>query len=128
MKSLDYVKEHIEEIEQDIILDRRFTKRFLDFLPIEEWGKYGFKANGSVDLSDYKPKEWSEENILQQLKEDVEFGMQKAIDKRGISAELMYLVCKSWCIVLENGLEGIEYYDYGKPLFQRIAAFYGWEL
>ena len=32
MKTLEYVKEHIDEIEQDKFLDTRFTKRFIDFL------------------------------------------------------------------------------------------------
>ena len=45
MKSLEYVKEHISEIEKDI-LDTRFTKRFIDFLPTTEWEKYGYKYAG----------------------------------------------------------------------------------
>lgn len=35
MKSLNYVKEHLSEIEQDNLLDNRFTKRFIEFLPVE---------------------------------------------------------------------------------------------
>lgn len=38
MKTLKYVIDHYEEFEQDTFLDRRWTKRFLDFLPSEEWG------------------------------------------------------------------------------------------
>jgi len=125
MKTLEYVKEHINEIEQDDILDRRFTKRFVDFLPVEEWEKYGFKYTGEEPP---KPKEWTEENILAQLKEDVEFGVEKASNHRGISASLMYAVCKAWCIVLENGLEDTDYGWYGDKLFKAIDNKYGWGL
>ena len=43
MKTLEYVKEHYNEFEADNFLDQRWTKRFLDFLPAEEWEKYGFR-------------------------------------------------------------------------------------
>ena len=43
MKTLEYVKEHHDEFEEDIFLDRRWTKRFLNFLPYTEWEEYGFK-------------------------------------------------------------------------------------
>lgn len=39
MLDISYVKEHISEFEEDNLLDRRFTKRFIDFLPTSEWGK-----------------------------------------------------------------------------------------
>ena len=126
MKTLKYVKEHIDEIEQDNILDRRFTKRFIDFLPVEEWKKYGFKYTGEEEPP--KPKEWTEENILAQLKEDVEFGIEKAENHRGISASLMYAVCQAWCIVLENGLENTYYGWYGDKLFKAIDKKYKWNL
>lgn len=35
-------------------------------------------------------REWTRENILEQLKSDVEFGFEKALDQRGISASLMW--------------------------------------
>ena len=126
MKTLEYVKEHIDEIEQDKFIDRRFTKRFLDFLSVEEWEKYGFKYTS--DEEPPKPKEWTEENILAQLKEDVEFGIEKAENHRGISAGLMYAVCQAWCIVLENGLENTDYGWYGDKMFIAIDKLYGFGL
>lgn len=127
MKTLEYVKEHIEEFEEDDFLDRRFTKRFVDFLPTEEWERFGFRYTGEEP---YSPKEWTEENILAQLKEDVEFGYMKAIDERGISSELMAMVVNAWCKVLENGLnmdsEGTG--PYSILQFETVAKHYGWEL
>lgn len=127
MKTLDYVKEHIDEFEEDDFIDRRFTKRFIDFLPTDEWSNYGFKYTGKEP---YTPKEWTEENILAQLKEDVEFGYMKAIDERGISADLMAMVVSAWCKVLENGLNMDDRWDgpYHILLFETVAKHYGWNL
>ena len=127
MKTLEYVKEHIDEIEQDGFFDRRWTKRFLDFLPVEEWEEYGFKYTGE-DKGVSKPKEWTEENVLAQLKEDVEFGVEKAENHRGISASLMYAVVQAWCIILENGLKDTDYGYYGDKLFKAVDKLYNFGL
>lgn len=126
MLSLDYVKEHISEIEfDDYIGERRFTKRFIDFLPTSEWGKFGYGYKGEEE---YIPKEWTEENVITQLKYDLDFAIEKAINHRGISSSLMYDVLKSWCIVLENGLEKTEYGWYGDSLIKAIDEYYDFGL
>lgn len=125
MKTLDYVKEHIDEIEQDTFLDKRFTKRFIGFLPSSEWEKYGYKYTGE---GEYIPKEWTEANILQQLRDDTEFAIEKATNHRGISASLMSGVLVAWCIVLENGLESTAYGWYGDKLIKKIDELYGFGL
>lgn len=126
MYDINYVKEHFDEFEKDTFMDRRFTKRFIDFIPTEEWGKYGFKYTGEDERV---PKEWTEENILEQLKEDTEFGYMKAIDERGISSELMAMVVNAWCKVLQNDLD-LDGDDgwYHKNQFTTVAEHYGWEL
>lgn len=126
MLSLEYVKEHISEIEFDnYIGERRFTKRFVDFLPTSEWGKFGY---GYKWEKEYNPKEWTEENIINQLKEDLEFAIEKATNQRGISASLMYDVLRSWCKVLENDLEDTEYGWYGDKLIKAVDEYYGFGL
>lgn len=127
MKTLEYVKEHHDEFEEDIFLDRRWTKRFLNFLPYTEWEEYGFKLTEGEEPP--VPKEWTEENIIAQLKSDVEFGYEKAVDERGISSELMAMVVNSWCKVLENGLnlDGEDGY-YHIEQFKKVAKHYGWKL
>lgn len=129
MKTLEYVKEHYEEFEEDDFLDRRWTKRFLDFLPVDEWANYGFSPNEKFDTASYVPKEWTEENILEQLERDVRFGHEKAEDERGISSELMAMVVNAWCKVLENGLnlDGDDGWYHHKQ-FDIVAKHYGWDL
>ena len=126
MYSIDYVKEHFDEFEKDKFLDRRFTNRFINFLPVKEWEKYGFRYTGETE---YTPKKWTEENILEQLRKDVEFGYEKAIDERGISSELMAMVVNAWCKVLQNGLnlDGDDGYYHIKQ-FIVVANHYGWSL
>lgn len=123
MLSLDYVKEHIDEIEKDTFFDRRFTARLLDFIPISEYEKFGFTYTG--DNPDKQPKEWTEENILKQFKRDVEFGIEKATDHRGISSELMTMVCLAWLDVLEDkDIDRESYGWYGCDLFKAIDEKY----
>lgn len=60
----------------------------------------------------------------------VEFGFEKALDQRGISASLMFYVVLRWNQVLEEGLENYpeeNYAMYGLPLFKATAVKYGWE-
>lgn len=121
MLTIDYVKEHIDEIEQDEFMDRRFTKRFIDYLPVEEWERFGFEYKGE---DNFVPKTWTEENIKAELKDDLKFAIEKALGHRGISASLMYDVLKSWCIILENGLEKTGYGWYGDKLIKAIDEYY----
>ena len=122
MKTLEYVKTHINEIEQDDFFGKRFTSRFLNlFVPTEEWESYGFEYTGD---GNHVSKEWNEANVLNQLKEDVGFGIYKAQNHRGISASLMYEVVKAWCIVLENGLENTPYGYYGDEMFKAVDEYY----
>lgn len=126
MKTLEYVKTHFDEFEQDNFFDNRFTKRFLKFLPTSEWGKFGFAYAGEKP---FEQKAWSEENVIEQLKDDVFFGYEKAVDERGISSELMAMVVNAWCKVLENGLnlDGDDGY-YHIRQFESVAKHYGWVL
>lgn len=97
------------------VLDDRFGSRFIVFLTIEEMESIGFELKDEYK-KDWQPKDWNEENIIEQLKEDIEFGIEKAEDERGISSSLMFEVVKSWLKVLEDKetLEYFEdYYDYG---------------
>ena len=125
MLTLDYVKEHIDEIEYDDFCDRRFTKRLCGFLSPDDWKEFGFIYKGE---GEFKAKEWTEENIINQLKVDLEFAIEKATNQRGISASLMYDVLRSWCKVLENGLEDTEYGWYGDKLIKAVDEYYGFGL
>lgn len=74
--------------------------------------------------------EFTRENVLKQLEEDVRFGFEKALNQRGISASLMFECVMMWNYILEEGLEGWgedDYAFYGLPLFKATAVKYGWD-
>lgn len=127
MRTLEYVKNNIDDFERDRLCDRRFTCRLLDFVDESEWEKFGFRRKEGAEPK--KPKAWTEENILSQLKSDTAFGIEKALDHRGISSELMAMVCLAWLDVLED--EDIDrnlYGWYGSELFKAIDKKYGFGL
>lgn len=126
MKAINEILENYKEYET--FLDDRFGARFSCFLTPEQMEKIGFSLNDEYK-DKYVPKEWTEENVVNQLKEDVLFGWEKACDGRGISANLMYEVVKSWCKVLENEYKDFNAYaPYGKPLFKAVAKKYNIKL
>lgn len=105
-------------------LDGRDYARLCDFFHQDHWETLGFSAEeGSQD---HDPIPWTEENIVSKLRDDVEFGFEKALNKRGISSGFMYSVVKMWLWILEDDLsEFDEYAMYGLPLFKRVAVKYG---
>lgn len=124
MKTIQEILDNYKNYETS--LDDRFGIRFAQFLSEEQMKQIGFSLK---DGTKHYQKEWNRENILKQLKEDVEFGWEKAINQRGISSNLMYEVVRSWNKILEEGLENFdEYPQYGKPLFKETAKKYGWKL
>lgn len=126
MKTIEYILEHYEDFKTE--LDDRFGRRFTDFLTEEQMEKIGWRLTEEGKKKVWTPKEWTEENVMEQLHKDVNFGWEKCCNERGISASLMADVVQKWCNVLENGLENLEYGWYGDNVFKAVAEHYGWEL
>lgn len=126
MKTLEQiVKEYKSET-----LDGRDLNRLAEFLPFDMLKQFGItpsdEYNNQEKWDNEVRKDFTRENILAQLKEDVEFGFEKALDQRGISAGLMYDVVRMWNWILEEGLEDFDDYpNYGLPLFKATALKYG---
>ena len=123
----------LEEISKEfkfIAIDGRDLSRLAQFIPFDSLHKFGIKPN-----EDITPEKWNEnvkpftrENVLEQLKKDVSFGFQKALDRRGISASLMYECVTMWNKILKEGLEDFDSYIwYGLPLFKATAVKYGFD-
>lgn len=122
MKSIDEILNNYSEYET--FLDDRFGRRFADFLTDEQMLKIGYEVKDEFK-GKRKIKKWTEENVIAQFAEDLKFGWEKCCNKRGISSELMANVVQTWCKVLENGLENIEYGWYGDNVFKTVAEKYG---
>lgn len=101
MYSIDYVKTHLDEFEEDVLF-KNFTKQFaLNFIPVEQYSNYGLEYTGDEEPITL---EWTEENIISSLIDMVKLGYEAA--KLNISYEnIMIKVVNSWCKVLQNGID-----------------------
>ena len=127
MKTIQEILDHYED-QWATSIDDRFGRRFTDLLTIEQIEATGWSLKDEFKET-WKPKEWTRENILEQLKRDVAFGFEKALNRRGISSGMMFDVVLKWNRVLEEGLEDWDeddYAQYGLPLFKATAVKYGW--
>jgi len=121
MKTLDQVRDEYKSN----TLDGRDLHRLMRFIPEGQLIDFGITLKDEY-IGTHSYVEFSRENILVQLREDVDFGFEKALDQRGISASLMYEVVKMWNWILEDGLEDFDDYSmYGLPLFKATALKYG---
>lgn len=126
MKTKQYILEAYKTQDKETgCLDGRDVTRLAAFLFVEEWPLLGLTVKEGADVSNHVPLEWTRENIIAQLTKDLEFAFSKALDKRGISAGLMYEVILMWMWVLDDELKDFtEYAQYGLPLFKAVAVKY----
>jgi len=126
MKNLETIK----ELYKSKTLDGRDLNRLAKFIPFKYLKDFGFELKAGVTEEEYNKNvvEFTKENVLIQLKKDVEFGFEKALNQRGISAGLMAEVVKMWNWILEEGLEDFDSYPmYGLPIFKATAVKYGFD-
>jgi hypothetical protein len=122
MKTLEQILEYKSQA-----LDGRDLHRLCEFIPEADLPKLGIELKDEY-VGKHEAKPFTREAILDQLKKDVEFGFEKALNQRGISSSLMAEVVKMWNWILEDGLEDFdEYPQYGLPLFKATAVKYGFE-
>jgi len=123
MKTLEEIKKSYKTQ----CLDGRDISRLAQFLKEEEFKDFGLEIDPEYK-GRHKPIKFTKENVLIQLRKDVEFGFEKALNKRGISSSLMYEVVQMWNRILEEGLENFDSYAmYGLPLFKATALKYGFD-
>jgi len=125
MKNYEYV---LELVKKPKCLDCRDVNRLCMFITKKDLiEKIGLKKE---DVKNHESIPFTRENVLKQLKEDLEFAFEKALDRRGISSSFMFEVIKMWNNILEEGLEDWSddnYAMYGLPLYKATALKYGFE-
>jgi len=121
----------LEEIAQDYnkpkCMDGRDITRLAAFIPEAQLKDFGMELEED-HIGKHIHIELTKENVLQFLKDDVEFGFKKALNQRGLSASMMNDVVKMWNWVLQDGLEDFsddKYSMYGLPLLKATAVKYG---
>ena len=123
MKTLQQVKEMYKSqaiIGCDLL-------RLMKFIPEAELKDFGLELKDGY-VGTHKHIEFTKENILIELEKDVDFGFEKALKQKSISAGLMAQVVQMWNWVLEEGLEDFNKYPmYGLPIFKATAVKYGFK-
>lgn len=74
-------------------LDGRDFNRLAKFIPYNMIKDFGMEPNEEYNNEERWNStvvEFTRENVLKQLEEDVRFGFEKALNQRGISASLMF--------------------------------------
>ena len=126
MKTLQQIKENYKSE----TLDGRDLHRLFQFIPEDQLSDFGLSLKEEA-VGTHNAIELTKENILKQLEKDVNFGFEKALNKRGLSAGIMFSVVMMWNWILEEGLEDFDednnYAQYGLPLFKATAVKYGFE-
>ena len=123
MKTLAQVKEQYKSN----TIDGRDLYRLMQFIPESELKDFGLELKPEY-VGTHKHIDFTRENVLIQLEKDVEFGFEKALGQRGISAGMMAEVVMMWNWVLEEGLEDFDDYPmYGLPIFKATAVKYGFD-
>ena len=108
-------------------LDGRDLNRLVKFIPENMLPKFGFELKDEF-IGKHEVIEFTRENILKQLADDVAFGFEKALNHRGLSSSMMFEVVSMWNWILEEGLEHFDdYAQYGLPLFKATAIKYGFD-
>lgn len=124
MKTLD----EIAKMYKSQTIDGRDLTRLAQFIPFDMLTEFGLSLEDGVSKEDWDKNlvPFTRENVLKQLEKDVNFGFEKALDRRGISSSLMYECVRMWNWILEEGLENFDNYPmYGLPLFKATAVKYG---
>lgn len=88
MKTLEQLKELASKC-----LDGRDFNRLAKFIPYNMIKDFGMEPNEEYNNEERWNStvvEFTRENVLKQLEEDVRFGFEKALNQRGISASLMF--------------------------------------
>jgi len=125
MLSREQILSAVREGRETDCIDGRDYVRLGVFFPESDLPALGLKLNEGAT---WEPKELTRENVLAQLADDVAFGFEKALNKRGISSSLMHSTVKMWMWVLEDDLQHMDdYAQYGLPLFKQVAVKYGFD-
>lgn len=106
-------------------LDGRDYARLAEFFPVEMLPEFGLTLKEGAE---WTVKEYTRENVLDQLREDIAFGFEKALGRRGISSSFMHSTVLMWMWLLEDELQShSSYAQYGLPLFKAVAVKYGFD-
>lgn len=90
MKTLEQIKNRGAQA-----LDSRDFSRLAQFIPEDRLEDFGITLKPEY-IGKHETTPFTKEAVLEQLKEDVDFGFEKALSMRGLSAGMMAQVVMMW--------------------------------
>lgn len=107
-------------------LDGRDIGRLGSFMNLDQLKEVGLAPSNPEE---WVPEEYTRENVIKRLESDLAFAFEKALNKRGLSAGMMFSVIKMWMWVLDEHEDLVNWSDdnyamYGLPLFKAVALRY----
>lgn len=123
MKTKEQILEAVKNGRESQTLDGRDYSRLSLYFGKEDLNTFGMTLKDPD--KPWVQYELTEAAILEDLKTDLDFAFEKALDKRGLSAGMMYEVIKMWMWVLDDPLQYCEdYAQYGLPFLKKVALEY----
>lgn len=120
MLQLDYILNNWDK--SNSVFEDMFERRLRQYLTVEQ----AKSIDWEVSKQYHKTIEFTKQNVLKQLENDVAFGFKKALEKNLLISKLMFDVVKEWLFILEDPLKDFDEYPmYGLPLFKAVAVKYG---
>jgi hypothetical protein len=112
-----------------LMIDQRDRARLTEFVTtVEELDKLGYGLEEGKTIEDLHNKEWNIENVLVQVKADIDFALEKAEGERGISSSLMHEVLQMWNFAFNTDVpDKNKYNDYGLDYIHRTAKAFDYE-
>lgn len=127
MKTREQILEAVRNGKESQCIDRRDYERLAVFFDTPDLALLGVGLRKGVTERG-EILELTEDTVKARLKCDVDFGFEKALDKRGLSSAMMHHVVKMWLWVLDDELQEFDednYAQYGLPLFKAVALKFG---
>jgi|WetSurMetagenome_2_1015567.scaffolds.fasta_scaffold448468_1 hypothetical protein len=122
MLTREVVLEAINNGRESACIDLRDYSRLCRFFPPEQAVLFGLAGANHIN-----PLPWTEEAIKAELSKDLDFAFEKALDRRGLSADAMTEVVQMWAWILEvpEIAESEDYAYYGLPILKAAAIKFG---
>ena len=110
-------------------LDGRDLNRLADFMTVEQMKLLGLAPH---DPDGWVTEVFTRETVITRLTSDLSFAFEKALNKRGLSAGMMFSVIKMWMWVLDEHEDLVnwsddDYAQYGLPYLKAVALRYNLE-
>lgn len=119
MKTLEQIVKYESQA-----IDGRDTSRLIEFIPEDMLAAMGVVLKPEY-VGKHIPKPLTREAIIEQMGKDVDFGIEKYMDQRGLSTSAMTDAVRMWLWVLEDEGAPDPHAFYGGHLFEAVAKHYG---